>query len=237
MAQLRMQHRRGGKTGAASLLKVFALFLVLFLLLFLGIYWIKTMPLKPVAWMPAPADQRFFLPAHDSTVKVVHNLYYSLGYSSGDPIPIWAACEWDARMEAGMPTFFDSNYFHLDSALTSVWREWGRKGEEAALRLGRLFVLAGPMDLPADSAAVNPAFFLVWLDEGYEKLEALGLLFPQDPPFQPVVVPVDSVESLSGLDLFSDYWLDSLENQVEKTVNISHWAPEVPRNLYFVPEK
>ena len=232
-----MQHRRGGKSGAASLLKVFALFLVLFLLLFLGIYWIKTMPLHPAAWKPADPEHRFFLPGRGSIVNVVQTPYFSLGYSPEQQIAIWAVCEWDARMEPGLPTFYDSNYFQLDTAMMPVWKEWGRKGQDAARRLGRLFVVAGPLGIFSDSLPSSAGYFLVWLDEGYEKLEALGLIFPKSLPYQPVPVSVDSVETLTGLDLFAEYWLDSLENQVEKTVNIAHWAPEIQRNLYFVPEK
>ncbi|MBK7407648.1 MAG: hypothetical protein IPJ40_05935 [Saprospirales bacterium] len=191
MAPLRMQHRKGGNTGAASLLKVFGLFLVLFLLLFLGIYWIKSMPLKPPLWKPADTAHRFFLPEADSTVKVVHGPFFSMGYAANNPRPIWAACEWDARMEGTIPTFYDSNYFQLDVRMAPAWKEWGSKGQETARRLGKLFVVAGP---------APGGYFLVWLDEGFEKLEAIGLLFPDSLPFQPVAVSLDSLENLSGLD-------------------------------------
>ena len=228
MTPLRMQHRRGGNTGAATLLKVFGLFLVLFLLLFLGIYWIKTMPLQPPAWKPADAAHRFFLPGVDSTVNVVHGPYFSMAYAAYNSRPIWAACEWDARMEGSIPTFYDSNYFQLHTQLAPVWEEWGSKGKRTAQRLGRLFVVAGP---------APKGYFLVWLDEGFEKLEGLGLLFPDSLPFQPVPLSIDSLENLTNLDFFAGYWLDSLENEVEKGVNPVHWEPEVPQNLYFVPGK
>ena len=233
MARLRMQHRRSGKMGASGLLKVFGLFLVLFLLLFLGMYWMKTMPFRPAAWSPADPAQRFFLPEQKSGVEVRHHPNYSLAFLAADSSICWAACEWDARMDTGLTSFFDTNYFQMDTLMYQTWKEWGQKGQSAAQRLGKIFVVAGKIP-ELDSLPSQEKYYMAWLDEGYAKLEAVGLIFCDS---RLRSVPVDSVESLIEIDLFPEYWLDSLENLVEKELNAEHWAPEIPQNLYFVPEK
>ena len=220
-----MQHRRGGKAGAGALIKVFGLFLVLFLLLFGGIYWFNNQP-GPAAWQPAGPGERFFLPAIDSAWRVEHTPAYSLAFAPGREEPLWLACEWDARMEEKAPaSFFATAYFQLEAPLEAAWQEWGRRGQTAARRLGRLFVIGGPMP--------SGDLFLVWLDEGTVELQAVGLILPRTAPQQAFSVPVDSVEARTGLDFFADYWLDSLENVVERSVNPGHWVPEIPVNLYF----
>jgi hypothetical protein len=209
-----MDHKRGGKTGAATTLKVISLLMVLLLLVALGVYWTKTLTPTPRAWTPAAPEQRFFLPAAGSSHKIVHFPAYSMAIDSTGTA-IWAACEYDARMKDAF-TIPDSLFPALLRDDLQHWKEWQKKGQGAALRLGRVFVVTGPLTEGGSS-------FVAWLDEGFKKLEAAGVLLPQQ-----AVVSIDSIEALTGLDLFAAYWLDSLENQVEKTVNLDHWRPEIP---------
>lgn len=209
-----MDHRRGGNTGATTTLKVISLLMVLLLLVALGIYWTKALTPKPGAWTPAVPEQRFFLPAAGSNQKIVHFPTYSIAVDSAGTA-IWAACEYDARMKEAF-TIPDSLFPALLPADARLWQAWQKKGQDAAMRLGRVFVITGPLP-----AAGNR--FVVWLDEGFQQLEGTGVLLPQQ-----AVVSIDSVEALTGLDLFAAYWLDSLENEVEKSLNLPHWRPEIP---------
>lgn len=216
MAKFRMEHEKGGKSGVSALIRVLGLGFMLFLLLYLGFQWVKNMPLAPDDWMPAGPEARYFLPGADSTIEVIHFPWFSTGVSKQSRKTIWAACEWDARMEK--PEIIPDTLFPaLSPPMLSLWREWMGKGQEAARRLGRLFVVTGVPEAGQ--------FYMVWLDEGVSQLEAAGLVFQSA---EPRVVSVDSIEFLTGLDLFADYWLDSLENEVEKRVNQAHWAPQIP---------
>lgn len=229
MAKFRMQHSRQGNTGAASLIRVVGLVLVLFLLLFTGVRWLNSLEPPRSGWVPAIPENRFFLPGSDSSVQIRHTPYYSLGYAPERELPLWAACEWDALMGASaLPSLFDSNYFHMDDRLLAQWRELGRRGEEAARRLGRVYLVTGPVS--------SGRYFCTWLDEGYQAMEGIGFLLA-DPNAPPVITTVDSIEALTGLDLFAGLWLDSLENAVEKAVHLPHWELEIRFNPYFAPGK
>lgn len=214
MPQFQMQHKRGGKKGATTTLRAVGLLMALFLLVALGIEWIKNIPASPGPWMPAPPEDRYFLPAADSATLVIHNPLYSIGTTREGAL-VWAACEYDARMEKAF-AFPDSLFPQIEPDMLPSWHNWQEKSLNAARRLGRLFVISGPV--PPDPRR----HFMVWLDEGYQRLEGVGVLFPDQ-----AVVPIDSVEELTGLDLFAEYWLDSLEIEVEKSVNLTHWNPEI----------
>lgn len=209
-----MDHKRGGKAGAATTLKVISLLMVLLLLVALGIYWTKTLPPIPGAWAPAEPEQRYFLPASGNATKVVHFPFYSVALDSAGAA-IWAACEYDARMKEAV-TIPDSLFPNMPAGDLQLWRDWQKRGQDAARRLGRVFVVTGPLSMGGTQ-------FVAWLDEGFQKLEGVGVLLPQQVP-----VSIDSVEALTGLDLFAAYWLDSLENAVEKNTNMPHWRPEIP---------
>jgi len=231
-----MQHQRQGRGGSASLIRVAGMSLVLVLLLISGIKWMKTLDRSHVAWRPVAPEDRFFLPRTEAAGTVRHTDFFSLGYSGGSQVPVWAACEWDARMgDKHLPSYFDSNYFQMSLPLFSKWQELGSRGEDAARRLGRVYSVSGPV-----RPGMATHFFVVWLDEGFQKIEAVGLLLGNDLPengFTPAVVTIDSIESLTGLDLFPDLLTDSLENEVEKNVYTAHWEPEISFNTYFVPGK
>lgn len=209
-----MDHKRGRKAGASTTLKVISLIMILLLLVALGIYWTKTLTPAPGPWAPAEPEQRFFLPAKGNGHKLVHLPFYSIALDSAGAA-VWAACEYDARMKETF-TIPDSLFPSLSPGDLQLWRTWQKRGQDAAMRLGRVFVITGPLPMGGKQ-------FEVWLDEGFQKLEGVGVLLPQQ-----AVVSIDSVETLTGLDLFAAYWLDSLENEVEKNVNLPHWRPEIP---------
>ena len=235
-----MQHQKQGGRGAASLIRVVGLALVLVLLLLSGLQWVKKLEPVNAVWRPVSPENRYFLPGGDSTHSIAHFPYYSICNYPFRPLPLWAACEWDARMEEeAIPAFFDSNYFRMDSALFARWKDLGSRGKAVARRLGRVYAVAGPV-WGQDSTQGPVSFFCAWLDEGYEKIECVGMLLPNPMPANnkvPVILSIDSIESLSGLDLFAGLLLDSLENEVEKTFHIPHWEPEIRFNPYFAPGK
>lgn len=137
---------------------------------------------------------------------------------------VWAAWELDAQ--AGIDyqkTFFDSLTFAL---APQAWNALGLSGQDLVKRLGHVYFTAGP--------AASGQIFCAWLDNG-QKIEAAGILLG-DSLRSPLVVSIDSIETLTGLDLFAELWVDSLEAEVEKAVHIPHWEPEIRFNPYFVPE-
>lgn len=214
MPQLERQHKRGGRSGAVTLLRAISLLMVLLLLIALGIYWAGVLPAPSGGWMPAAPEKRFFLPEAKAPLRLVHFPKFSAALDSTGAA-VWAACEYDARMTDDW-IFPDSLFPRMSDQDLPRWRDWLQASRQAALRLGRLFVVAGPFPNAGEG------HYLVWLDEGLQLLEGVGVIFPQGVP-----VSIDSVEALTDIDFFADYWLDSLEAEVEKSLNLGHWSPEI----------
>lgn len=223
MAKFRTQHSRQGRSPAGIFL-IFGGAAALLLLLVFGKSLIYDSLLLVKEWSPAPPENRFFLPGADPRYQVNHYTYYSTGIDPQNRSTIWAAWELDAL--AGIDyqkTFFDSLSFALGP---QAWKALGKSGQDLVERMGHVYFTAGP--------AAPGQIFCAWLDNG-QKIEAAGLLL-RDSLQSPFVVSIDSIESLTGLDLFADLWVDSLEGEVEKAVHIPHWEPEIRFNPYFVPE-
>ena len=99
----------------------------------------------------------------------------------------------------------------------------------------QLYVVTGPVltdDLPKVERSVNQLslprqFFKVVLD--VQAGQAIGFLMPNqslDQPLHRYAVSVDEVETLTGLDFFSQL---TDEENIEKTADPAHWLPDMPK--------
>jgi hypothetical protein len=227
MAKFRTQHSAQG--GPGNLIRVIGLLLALVLLLYAGFSWLKTLPAGEGGWRPVAPEERFFLPATGEGEQIRHFSHYSICVGPGRMAPLWSAAEMDARMDEKLNAgiFIDSSFqMQMQPGQIPAWKELGTKGMQAARRLGRVFWVAGPIWESEDAQLWPSHFYCIWLDEGHDKLEALGVLLPNQAGAQAVPVSIDSIETLTGIDFFAEYWLDSLANEVENAINLAHWAPE-----------
>ncbi|MBK7336303.1 MAG: hypothetical protein IPJ00_09085 [Saprospirales bacterium] len=223
MAKFRTQHSRQGRSPAGIFL-IFGGALALLLLLVFGKSLFYDSLFLGKQWSPASPENRFFLPGADPRHQVIHYPYYSVGMDSPGRTTVWAAWELDALADTDyQKTFFDSLTFSL---APQAWKALGKSGQDLVGRLGHVYFTAGP--------AASGQIFCALLDNG-QKIEAAGILLG-DSLQSPIVLSIDSIETLTGLDLFAELWVDSLEAEVEKAVHIAHWEPEIRFNPYFVPE-
>lgn len=153
--------------------------------------------------------------------------YRRSGYSRGHLVPA-GDMAFDAR--AMSETFFYSNVSpQLIPFNGGVWRELEERCRAWAADQG-LYVLAGPLvgasakTIGPDAVAVPDAFWRVLLtDDG----RAIAFVIPHVATRAPLVTfatSVDSVEALSGLDLFPE--LPALASpEVEAATDFAGWFP------------
>lgn len=128
-------------------------------------------------------------------------------------------------------TFYTSNITPQDRDFNAgVWnrlemqiRQWCKRYGDLHIITGG--VLKGKMDEIGDEDVDVPnAFYKIVVRQQGKGYKVLGFLMPHKEssmPLKKFLVPVDSLESLTGLDFFKD--LNGLEEQLEKSVDASGW--------------
>jgi endonuclease G, mitochondrial len=158
-----------------------------------------------------------------------HDDYTNSGYDRGHLAP---AADMQFAEDAMAESFYTSNISPQNPQLNrQTWRLLEEQIGQWAKRDGRLFIVVGPIFAPikgyisSDSIAVPSAYYKVVLDYDAPDVKAIAFLFPNEETeksYMDFVVPIDSVERLSGLDFFPAL-PDDLENSLEKGLLPNAW--------------
>lgn len=132
-------------------------------------------------------------------------------------------------------TFLTSNISPQEHEFNSgIWNTLEQKVRYWASKYDGVFVvtggvLKGNMETIGDEQVSVPnQFYKIVLDNNHGNIKMIAFLIPHknsNEPLSKFVVPVDSIENLTGLDFFSQLE-DSLENKNERSNNSIDW------NLY-----
>lgn len=161
--------------------------------------------------------------------------YTGSGFDRGHMAPNYAIAAVHGR-DAQLDTFLMSNISPQRPALNRrVWQRLEETAiEEFAGRLGRLWVITGPIfderiTRMASWIEIPDAFYkiLVAPGDGGTPVRMLAFIVPQsvsgDEPLARFVVSVDEVEARTGLDFFSDL-PDEAERALEARIRTRDWG-------------
>jgi endonuclease G len=153
--------------------------------------------------------------------------YKGSGYDRGHLCP---AADMVLNKTSMSETFFLSNMSPQMAGFNrGIWSTVEDQVRKWALDLDGLDVATGPIfkdnlgKIGSNEVTVPGYFYKVLYSE--DKQIMIGLILPNKSgttPLSQYVVPVDSIESLTGIDFFPGLD-DKLENQLEKEVTISNW--------------
>lgn len=157
--------------------------------------------------------------------------YSYSGYDRGHMAPA-GDMKWDA--EAMAETFYLTNICPQAKALnTGAWRTLEEKCRQWAQAFGRIYIVCGPvidgkpMEYIGDSKVYVPsAFFKAVIAPDSSPAMGIGFIMPNSKVkggMQPCAVSIDSIESLTGHDLFPAL-PDDIENDIESQCNFNRWA-------------
>lgn len=154
------------------------------------------------------------------TESANHFDYTNSGYSRGHPVPA-ADMHWDDT--AMWETFYASNISPQKQPFNNgIWKDLEEQVRDWAEEYEEIFVVCGPIVfensceyLEKGGVAIPEMFFKVVLD--YEEPKAIGFVMmheDSDLPLESFAVPVDFVETITGLDFFHTLD-DETESEIE----------------------
>lgn len=156
--------------------------------------------------------------------------YKNSGYDRGHLCP---AGDRRFSKEAHDETFLTSNITPQEHQFNSgIWntleqkvRYWARKYDGVFVVTGG--VLKGKMGaIGNEEVSVPNQFFKVLIDNNTGKTKMIAFLMPHKDSNQPLyefVVPVDTIEKLTGIDFFPELE-DSVENRLEASSSYKDWS-------------
>ncbi len=135
--------------------------------------------------------------------------------------------------EAMSQTFYMSNISPQEPGFNKgIWRELEELNRDWAKRFKRLYVVTGPVLtqpikhwIGENQVAVPPSFYRVILDLDDPERKAIGFIVPNQTSTERIesfAVPVDEVETLTGLDFFPFVEL-RLQEKLESDFDVSLW--------------
>jgi len=156
--------------------------------------------------------------------------YYPNGYEKGHLMP---AGDRRFSVEAYDETFYTSNVSPMDHYFNSgIWNNLEKQVRYWVKRYGKLYIVTGGVLQPGlerigrEQVAVPDYFYKVILDyKNPKKARLIGFLIPHkdlDDDLTSFVVPVDSIEKLTGIDFFLAL-PDSIENRLEAKKQPKQW--------------
>jgi endonuclease G len=145
-----------------------------------------------------------------STRSAFHRDYSGSGYTRGHLAP---AADMAFDSVAMRESFFMSNISPQVRAFNNgIWRELEEQTRDWARDDGRLYVVTGPVlhkglreRIGKNRVAVPEYFYKVLVDPDDPEIKGIGFLIPNamsDEPLLRFVVPIDSIEVLTGIDFF-----------------------------------
>jgi endonuclease G, mitochondrial len=154
--------------------------------------------------------------------------YVKSGFDKGHLAPS-ADFRWDSLAQT--ECFYMSNISPQKPKFNrGIWKRLEEQVREWAFEHDTLQIVVGPilrdkMATIGNNVAVPDTFFKAILWRHGDSTEAIGFLMANDSShaeLRDFSVPADSIESITGLDLFHEF-TDSLEEIAEKTVNTKFW--------------
>lgn len=156
--------------------------------------------------------------------------YTNSGYDRGHMAPA-ADMKWSPQAMA--ESFYFSNICPQHPDLNRRrWKDLEDKVRDWAVADSAIVVVCGPLirdsskSIGKNLVTVPDGFFKVILSPYQSSPQAIGFLFNNERSVDPLhtyIVPVDSIESLTGLDFFSEL-PDSIEDLIESRVNKVYWG-------------
>ena len=180
-----------------------------------------------------PRAKRFNPDPMVETRSAHHRDYTRSGYSRGHLAP---AGDMAFDTEAMQESFYMSNMSPQKSGMNGgIWNELEETVRDWAYHNDEVYVVTGPVLTKnhiiktigkTSDISVSDLFYKVVLDYSQPEVKAIGFLIPNavsDKPLTDYVVTVDSVEAVTGIDLFAGAWEPSKEQQIEGSVSIKKW--------------
>lgn len=161
-----------------------------------------------------------------STGSATPDDYAGAGYDRGHLCP---AASMTINQTAMDESFFMSNMSPQNPSLNrGRWKTLETKERDWVLALGEEYIVAGAIySNPVKHIGANkvtvPANYYKVIWDGKERI--IGFIMPNEKcsnELDTYAVPVDSIESLTGIDFFSII-PDDVENRIEKTNNAKEW--------------
>ncbi|MFV0572732.1 MAG: DNA/RNA non-specific endonuclease [Xanthomarina gelatinilytica] len=156
--------------------------------------------------------------------------YKNSGFDRGHLCP---AADRAYNQDAYNETFLTSNISPQNHEFNSgIWNTLEQKVRYWASKYNGVFVVSGGIlkghmeTLGEEQVAVPNQFYKVLIDNNAGKTKMIAFLLPHENSKQPLykfVVPVDSIETLTGIDFFPELE-DSLENELEASADYKDWS-------------
>lgn len=165
-----------------------------------------------------------------SSKSAHHKDYSSSGYTRGHLAP---AADMAFSKLAMEECFYMSNMSPQIRALNNgIWRELEELTRDWAFDRGALYVVTGPIigkrpkKIGRAGVSVPDSFYKVLLDLETKSGEAIAFIIPHeksDKHLRDYAVSIDSVEAITGFDLFGDMLNDNQEERIEASIEVNKW--------------
>lgn len=155
--------------------------------------------------------------------------YKNSGYDRGHLCPAGGRAN---NITAFNETFLTSNISPQEHDFNAgIWNTLEQKVRYWALKYDGVFVVTGGVlkeGLPTigdEHVAVPNQFYKIVLDNNHGNIKMIAFLMPHENSSKPLykfVVPVDSIEKLTGIDFFPQLD-DTIETKLEASSNYKNW--------------
>jgi endonuclease G, mitochondrial len=156
--------------------------------------------------------------------------YIRSGYDRGHLCP---AGDRRFSKEAFDETFYTSNISPQKNDFNAgIWNRLEQKTRYWAKKYDGLYVVTGGVltsnldVIGKEDVSVPEYFYKILIDRFNGEFKAIGFLVPHqesDKPLYSFVVPIDTIEKMTGIDFFSKL-PDGVENKIEKAGNYKGWS-------------
>lgn len=156
--------------------------------------------------------------------------YKNSGYDRGHLCP---AADRRYTKEAHDETFLTSNISPQEHQFNSgIWNSLEQKVRYWAAKYDGVFVVTGGVlkgdmkHIGGEAVSVPNAFYKIILDNDSGNIKVIAFLMPHQDSNNPLydyVVPIDTIEELTGIDFFSELD-DELENILEASSSYKGWS-------------
>lgn len=177
------------------------------------------------------------------TGSSMHRDYTGSGYTRGHLAPA-ADMAWDSL--ALRETFYMSNITpQLKFFNAGIWRELEEQTRDWARKFRRLYVVSGPVlstitdRIGPSKVGVPKLYYKALLDLDEPEQKSIAFLIPNElseKPLAEYAVAIDSVEILTGLNLFDALVDDRREEKLERSYDLNLWPFHPQRYQWRVDE-
>lgn len=194
--------------------------------------WVAYELTKASIILPNVPREREFRPDYDvNSQSAFHRDYTNSGYTRGHLAP---AGDMAFNSEAMKQSFYMSNMSpQIEEFNGGIWRELEENVRDWAYKNEKIYIVTGPalnrgvlQKIGENKVSVPKYFYKVVLDIQSPGLKGIGFIIPNemsDNPLSEYAVTIDSVESFTGFDFFSDLMAEELEVEIESNINIKDW--------------